>query len=1205
MRIKKLEITGFKSFVDRTVVHFDEDTVGIVGPNGCGKSNIVDAIRWAMGEQSARHLRGRQMQDVIFSGSDSRGPMGMAEVTLVFDNSDPTLTESLPLEYKDYAEIAVTRRLFRDGTSEYLINKTQVRLKDITDLFLGTGVGTKAYSIVEQGRIGLIVTAKPEDRRMLIEEAAGITKYKARKRQAEQKMDHTRQNLLRVGDIVKEIERNLAALKRQASKAERYVAYRQELEDLVLHEGAHRFLDLHVQSQYVLSELATVTESESRLQAELGAADGLLEGHRQETAQLQEEAEKAANLAFENQARVQAAEADLARLKDRLENLQTRSAAAASEQAELSQTQAAISAEHAELVERLHQSEAEEAGHAERALAEHETLATLRESEVATDKELAGLKSQQSTLLARAAAAKAALDGFEHRSVDLNTRRQSLHDESAQLTLSMEEGEARRAALTHQRQEILDGKRITQEQAQELDIRMKALREGAVEQDRELETAKGDLSAKRNRLRALEEIHRRLEGVGQGTKALLCTESDVLLGLVADRMDVPEAFTQAFAALMGERLQAVIVSDVERAAALLGDLRTASAGRAMVVPAFAPYVAGLGATPVEGPGILGRLADQLIVAPEDRNIVQTLVGDALVVESDAAAQALRAQGVLQTLVTLEGTVFSDRGTISGGSGDAVAAAMIEQKREMRELHEVIAVEDVHVTALLERRQTLRVQLAETGAAIERARAEAHHGDLAMVTAEKDLKRAEDELKGMAKRAEQVGREAAQIEGQLQSLTVEVEAGREALAESNRTSEALGKSVAEAELSAADQRARVAHQQSIVTDRKVVLAQIQERTGGLRNTASRLQKSLEELQSRIARTEAELVQCAEQSGETAARLVLAKEELLTSMTAAQAADTALSTAKQSLDASRAALAEREAALKAIRDSLSLESKMVQEHQMTSQRLALELEHLLGAMRDRFRGLDIRTVVGDYHARAAVDAAHKERISELTGLIDRMGPVNVDALREHAETEERYTFYTSQVADLEQALADLEKAIQQMNRESRRLFRETFDSVNAKFQVLFPKMFRGGAAQLRLTNPEDLLETGIEILAQPPGKKLGNIELMSGGEKALTAVSLIFAIFQHRPSPFCILDEVDAPLDEANVARYNEAIRSMTDSSQFILITHIKKTMQSVDILYGVTMQEPGVSKLVGVRVGQSGRAKLPAAEAVETPAVAVA
>jgi chromosome segregation protein len=1185
MRIRKLEICGFKSFVDRTVVHFDTDVVGIVGPNGCGKSNIVDAIRWSMGEQSAKHLRGKSMSDVIFNGSEHRGPHGFAEVTLTFDNTDPDGAAGLPLEYREYAEIAVTRRLFRDGTSEYLINKTQVRLKDVTDLFLGTGVGTKAYSIIEQGKIGLIVSARPEDRRMLIEEAAGITKYKARKKQAEQKMDQTRQNLLRVGDIVAEIERSLASLKRQAAKAERYVSYRRELEDLVLHEASHKLLEITVLRQVEERGRAVEAEREQASRAALGAREAELEVMRQAAHAAEDRAEKAQNAAFLADNEVRTNEAEIARARDRFRHFEERRAAATTERNDLERTIRDLIAEKQQLEEQLAQVEHEEAAEAERAIEEHERLEELRHGERVADQEANELRKRAAQAQAVVAAAEATLSGFERRLAEMSQRRVKLEDEIGRLTYEAEEIHQKRTELSAHVVAFSEGKRVSAEDRARLDAEMKQLREATVGSDRAVEHAKNELGQRRSRLRALEELHARLEGVGVGVKNLLRTKDPALLGLVADRLEAPAELTHAFAGLLGAELQCVVVSDVTRGAALLAELAQKKGGRASVIPARPRFVAGASPRPVRGEGVIGPLVDRLRFAPEDEGLARALVGDAVVVETIEVALRLAAAGVSETLVALDGTVVHGGGRVSGGQGDAIAAAMIEHKREIRELHEIVARKSDEVSALLAEQERLRHRIAEVGAALERARTDAHQAEIALVTAEKDLRRAEEQLAHAGKRR-------AVVEGELEDLTIalekardEHEAARERLDAGRASKEEASSGLEQAEMLAAEWRERVLGQQSVVTDRKVRLARVRERATATRGTVERLARSCDELRARIAKLDDEREEGAKGAGKAAAVVMVSREKLVDAVASAQASHAELSEARRALDEARQELGAREVDLKGLRGDLADASERLQKHEMALQRLAIEHQHLVEGVRERFRGLELARVVGDYHKRPPVDASHRARITELTELIDRMGPVNVDAVREHAEEQKRHAFYATQKADLEKALDDLEKAIQQMNRESKRLFKTTFEGINARFKALFPRMFRGGQAELRLTNPEDMLETGIEILAQPPGKKLGNIELMSGGEKALTAVSLIFAIFQFKPSPFCILDEVDAPLDEANVARYNEGIRSMTDRSQFILITHIKRTMQSVDVLYGVTMQEPGVSKLVSVRVNE--------------------
>ncbi len=1213
MHIRKLEISGFKSFVDRTVVHFDEDVVGIVGPNGCGKSNIVDAIRWCMGEQSAKHLRGRSMSDVIFAGSGTRGPHGMAEVTLTFDNADPAAALELPMEYRNWSEIAVTRRLYRDGTSEYQINKTPVRLKDITDLFLGTGVGTKAYSIIEQGKIGQIVSARPEDRRLVIEEAAGITKYKARRKQAEQKMDATRQNLLRVGDIVSEIERNLASLKRQAQKAERYVAYKNELEDLVLHEASHKLLELIVRAQVQEAARAETTEAAQAGRAALGAREAELEVHRQAAFVAEDRAEKAQTAAFHADNEVRTHEADLARARDRQRSMDERRRAATIEREDLAKQIVDLEAERVTLEDALIAAEQDEASEVERARGEAEQLADLEEQRSAADATAQDLRRRSSEAQAAVAGAEATLTGHARRLADMTSRHQRLADEEERLRLEADELAGKRDALVTAATELEDGKRTTVEERERLTEEAKVLREQAVEQDRAVEQAKNVLGQKRNRLRALEEIHARHEGVGAGTKVLLASKDPSIVGIVADRVEASPELLPALAGLLGDRLQAVVVDDLGRGLALLGDLARANKGRASVVTPHPKYVAGAASAPLpDDAGVVGRLADRLRYAAEDEALVRALVGDAVVAQDGEAAARLVATGAcVGAVVSLEGTVFLPDGTVRGGAGDAANAHLVEQRREMRELHEVVAAESDRVSGLLESQTQVRTRLAEVQVAVDRARNEAHQGELALVTAQKDLRRVEEQLAAAQRRLVHLGTELAELRQNLESVSGEEDAARAKLDEGRAAKEDVAGALEEAEERAAAWRGEVSRQQSVVTERKIALARVRERAAGVRGTVERIGRSVDEVRGRIVRLDDERESCAVASGESAARMWLAREQLIGAVERAQTAHEELRTARIALDELRAALGAQEMDLKGLRMEVGEAQERLSKHEMELARLEMERQHLLAGVAEKFRGLDLARVVGDYHKRPLVDAQHKARIGELHHLLDRMGPVNLDAMREHAEAEERFTYYKSQKDDLEKALDDLDKAIAQMNKETKRLFREAFEGINERFKVVFPKMFRGGTAELKLTNADDMMETGVEIFAQPPGKKLAVLEQMSGGEKALTAVSLIFAIFQFKPSPFCILDEVDAPLDEANVARYNEAIRSMTDRSQFILITHIKKTMQSVDVLYGVTMQEPGVSRLVSVRVNESGGGRrtvnpITGADAVASgPAAAVA
>lgn len=1184
MHIKKLEITGFKSFVDRTVIHFDHDIVGIVGPNGCGKSNIVDAIRWTLGEQSAKHLRGRAMEDVIFNGSDSRGPNGMAEVTLTFDNTNPEYAETLPPEYKDYPEIAVTRRLFRDGTSEYLLNKTQVRLRDVTELFLGTGVGTKAYSIVEQGRIGQIVSSRPEDRRLFIEEAAGVTKYKQRRKQAERKMDLTRQNLLRITDIVSEIDRLRASLKRQVAKAERFLEYRKELDDLSLHDATHRLLELIVTERVETDGLADAGEKAGAARTALRERESEIEVVREQSSLVEARTDEASRRAFEADNDVTTLHAEIERSTDRLTHLGDRLTAGRAELEDIRARVLTLKAEGADFTARIEDLSQDERAREADALAETEALAELQGEEARASDEVLSLRRKTGELTALAAGAEARIDGAAQRVQDGRARRDKVSAEREALTAELSDHVARKAALAQSVQEFAEGKKLSAEEKLQLEKELEGLRARQLESERAVDSAKNELSIKRNRLRALEDLHRRLEGVGAGARALLGKGDARVLGLVADRLEAPEELTLAVAGLLGRALQTVVVSDTAAGLELLAELQKSERGRADVI-GLSP-AGGTGDEPeqVSDARVLGRVADRLKFASGDEAL-RALVGDAVYVASGAdAVEVARSAGV--TAVALDGTVARPDGVVSGGSGDDVASGMIEQKREMKQLRaELTRLEAEHARVQGEH-TALRARLTEVGTALERAREQAHEGELAHITAEKDLARAESEIERAEARIAKLGTELTDIDAALEQAAVQEAESRAQLDGLRTQLEHLNHDLARAEGTAGAWRERVATQLSLVTERKVRLAQVKEQVEAARAALERVTSSLAELEARGTRLDEELNEASAAYGDTAARIMTAREMRIEAAQAAKLAHAELDEARTLLEQVRGNLAGQEAELKTLRDALSVLDEAVRRHEMAAQRIGLEREHLLQKVRERFRGLDLRRVVGDYHMRVPPDAEQRRRIDELTQLIDRMGPVNLDAKAEHDDAERRFKELNDQKVDIEKALVELEHAIKHMNKESRRRFKETFDAVNDLFKKTFQKMFRGGRAELLLTDPDDLLGSGVDIMAQPPGKKLGNIELMSGGEKALTAVSLIFAIFQHRPSPFCILDEVDAPLDEANVTRYNETIRAMTHSSQFILITHIKKTMQSVDVLYGVTMGEPGVSRIVSVKVNEN-------------------
>lgn len=1194
MKIKKIQIAGFKSFVDPAVVKFDHDVTCIVGPNGCGKSNIVDAIRWVMGEQSAKNLRGKGMEDVIFNGSESRGPNGFAEVTITFDNTD----QLAPPEYNDYLEIAVTRRLDRTGNSEYKINKTSVRLMDVTNLFLGTGVGRRAYSIIEQGRIGLVVSAKPQDRRHLIEEAAGITKFKAKKRAAERKMEHTQQNLLRITDIILEIQKTLASLKRQAQKAERYKRYRSEIRDLDLWVASHKYFELIGQQRVVRSQLSSVSTSADEARAALAAREAELEAERLSLQEVEGDVEQAQNSAYEADNAAKLLQSEVAHAIEQLSQLQHREQVVEQELAGLGAQQRELAKDAESLTARLASLEGDEEAQAAAlsdAAAEFERrreVAAESESAVAAARETVGRTDK------RVARAEADLAGFERRREDIRNRQSRLVAEESELKGRIvelrQEGEELKARLEglHSSQEKLG------EHRGQLEEELAQFREQIVESDSRVEQLRTDLATKRSRLHSLLEIQQRFEGVGAGVRALMTrfgndsgpsgrpdgrqADSGVQ-GLLADRFDCPPELTRSLSAALGEKLQYVVVDDLSAGVDAVRYLSEGKRGRATLMPSVPRVTTAQQIDTPVGDGVVGALCDLVRVSDSDRVLAEHMLGDVLVVEDlDTARRLHEAGNDFRVLVTTDGQVLSADGSLSGGDGEDAGAHLIEVKREIRELGDVVGKLETHMEEAMVHHGGLRTAIAQRQAALEGTRTDAHSKEIALVTADKDLRRVEDAQRSGEAREEKL---AAEIQELAQMLGGDSD--EEAAAHGERSDALSAREVALAVLESASEsnlqtRSAVDEQSAVVTEVRVRAAQAKQQLEGDKAVAERLRRSLEEAEQRETRLAAEVIEFARQQGQVAGRATAGRERLLELVSEARETSARVSELRETFDAARSALTESEAEMRRVRVTIDADIEEASGLSLKERETSIALEHLLEAVQEKHR-TDIRIELTEYHDRALPDTAVHDRVRELQSIVERMGEINLTAIEEYQERSTRFEYLSAQKLDLDTALLQLDKAIRQMNRKSRQMFRDTFHEVNSRFKAMFPRMFGGGRAELRLTEPDNILESGIDIIAEPPGKKLTSIELMSGGEKALTAVSLIFAIFQYKPSPFCLLDEVDAPLDEANIERYCEMIRSMTGHSQFILISHSKTTMAAADVLYGVTMETPGMSKLVSVEM----------------------
>lgn len=1206
MRIKKIEMVGFKSFCDKTPFVFADNLTAIVGPNGCGKSNVVDAMRWVMGSKSAKQLRGLTMESVIFAGTEARGPLGMAEVTFVLDLSDGVV----PPQYSGYREVEVTRRLFRDGTSEYAIQKVPARLQDIRDLFLGTGVGHYAYAIIEQGRVGEIVSSRPETRRQFIEEAAGITKYKDKKHKAELKMASTRHNLLRIGDIVAELDSSMRRLWRAAKKAERFEAYRDEVADLERWRISGRLLgNLNARrvAERSLGDLSLgVTQADAHIaHQEATLAAGRLELRELEVALSDRQAELAN---VDN--RVKLLEAQLDHKRSEIGQLGRR---ADLDAAEAERLEEAIGRYQVELEETREALKAVEAEYEERKalLATREQdLDEVRDSQADVDERVESYRGRSSRVDTRLATLDVDRRSAAQRVEEASERRDQLHGILEGLRDRLHELEPRVVELSAR----LEAGRAENEERrvrrEEASTRHRQLLEQVSRLEVELDTVRGQLHRSKSRQGSLEEIQRRYEGFQQGTRAIMehageLGSAEAIRGVLADVVDTPAEYEAAVEAVLGERLGAILVEDQQVSVGAVSYLKAGQLGRSCFLPlngtseSFGAHGMASGAASlgfesggdneILDPSVRGRILDLVQVQGQYQGVADRLLGDVVVVGSlEDALRVWRAQKAPRTVVTLEGEVVDPLGLVSGGSSGAAGGGVLAQKREIRELVEICEDLQRHHDELHERLVATKQEVRSVEEELEDLRRIIHLAEMDILADSKDLESARTQISEHRQRLGAHEAELASIEELLENLTSrQAEWHRESdslVTEQASAQEQLQLGLTEAERA----RGRVAQLAGETAELRVNVARSAEQQNTRQRDIARLLKDMETARERLEG----LAQSAAQSRERV--IVLEQEVADGDAERLQFSSVAMDLGERVAEegsvcaAHRLALDEKEAGLRALREERRSQAEEREDLRLRLLELDKDWEHLAERLAERHR-VSPEDVLHDYHLRPLFDdelVAHLDKQSRI--LESLRSTYNPGARQELEELSERHTFLVAQKQDLEDALDRLEKAIQKINKTSRARFREAFEGINAEFQSVFPRLFKGGKARLEISQSGDILNAGVDIVAQPPGKKLQSVDIMSGGEKALTAVALLFAIFRYKPSPFCLLDEVDAPLDDVNVERFNELVREMAEDTQFVMITHNKRTMALADSLYGVTMDPPGCSRVVRVSFKEASR-----------------
>jgi chromosome segregation protein len=1300
MRLQRLEINGFKSFSDRSELAFDDGVTAIVGPNGCGKSNVADAITWVMGEQSAKSLRGDKMEDVIFSGSDARKPTAAAEVKLrlsgflkmVADNgngngngnghhspvaSDFSRTavtadvdDRNPAEAgrhdvagrDDLAErviqsvareVEVTRRLYRSGESEYLIDGQVCRLKDIHDLLMDTGLGAKAYAIIEQGKIGVILSSRPTDRRQLIEEAAGVTKYKARRRAAELKLEAAQQNLTRIDDIVFEVEKQRGTLKRQAAKARRYQRLRDELKrwEKVLFARKYRQL-----AETIASARARLAEARERESAAAGRVSEIeidLGRVRIELVEAESRATAAREAAHARELSINRQQQQITFDREQVQTLDARAAALAGE---LEAIELRREPARASVVSRR-DAAAEADKERDRAAAAY---ASESEAYEAAHREIEGLEADveaaRSEVFSAINSATALRHAVEHAAMAREKVAETLSK------LDVESGdvrvEAERAAV--ERAGASDGLRRTHDAIEATRIartaRESELASARIEHEwraRSVRAREHELAGLEARLRSLEELEAARAGYGDAPRAVLAQANGQVnqQGAVADYLEVEAGYERAVEASLGDLLQHVVVERPEHAAAGFQLVRQSGAGRCgFVITTATPTetVRAEHARSLQDGVVL--LSSIVRVNGPYSTAIRSAVGDAWIAGSfEQAAEASRLTPL--PIATLDGEVFHGPAIVSGGAR-AEGRGILETRREIKELRERIGVERSALMRLAQEAADLEATIAQASNAIAALNAEHHKHEKATVAFESQLRHAADEETRLAQRAEQLVRERRQAEEERDALDRREQEAHASIARLENDQRLADERLTVAQRRLFEARESVEELSRRAAEAGAAHAALVERASALAAEVRRLEEAAAELEARAAARRIELDESRGRVRELRQSIAVGEVQLDADVTGLDALRQAVMTADDRVVSLRATTDEQEAVLKQARAALDAVRAVVSELDIARATAEGDLSHLAytcedavnatldqvlveveqleqagqdvpdaAALRadeptededssgvrlqaDTADAADIRlkpdaTEKKPDATEKGADAAEKgddavataqqrtmsaeEAIAALRGKIERLGPVNMMAIEQFDELDERHTFLSTQRKDLVESIAQTSEAIKRIDETTRQRFSEAFTAINRNFQETFSTLFGGGRAGLALLDETDPLESGIEIIAQPPGKRLQSVQLLSGGEKALTAIALMFGMFKYKPSPFCLLDEIDAPLDDANIGRFVEMLRGMQQHTQFIVITHNRKTMEIADRLYGVTMEEPGVSKLISVQL----------------------
>ena len=1182
MYLKRLELQGFKSFADRTVLEFKSGITSVIGPNGSGKSNISDAIRWVLGEQSMKSLRGSKSEDVIFAGTQARKSLGFAEVSMVIDNADG----KLPIEY---SEVTVTRKIYRSGETGYFINKVPCRLKDVLELFMDTGIGKDGYSIIGQGKIDEILSNKSEDRRKIFEEAAGIVKYRTRKAESEKKLEQTKLNLLRINDILSEIETNIEPLKMQSEKAKKYLDLREELKNIEVGLFLHNISEYKEKLEKIVEDIKIVEEQNASENEKMQNLQKAKEELKNSIDEITSKIEEMQNLSFESTNKIEKINSEIGISKERIQNNNVNNER--------------LSKEIEEVKQRIAELEEEQ----KQKLSKKENLATNREK---FQKELDEKQKELEELTKKLSAKELEIED-KKKNIEKNTdEKYELISEISSLDTNLENIEKREKAAKAEIQsltlEIDSTRNDKQEKSKDFyDIEFKknelskSLKEKADKKSESMQKIKDfdttlnnlayEINMKDSRLKFLIETEKEKEGYTRSVKSLLnACEKDSKLnkgvnGVLANLISVDKKYETAIEMCLGQATQNIVTDTEEDAKKLVEYLRENKLGRASFLPV----------TSVKGrkldriiknstEGVIGVASDLVKCNKKYEQIVLNLLGRTLIVENmDTAIQMAKLNSYSFRIVTLDGDIISNTGSITGGSIQTKTVNLLGRSREIEDLEKALKELQVKKEEVAKEKQDYTESVTDTIEEVTRIEKELQDIEVVYAAENQKILNIEDSISKLEARREKIKAELEELSKQKLDNNMQKEEKQERINYLEKEIENISKVVEEFALNNKDNQKYIDDLNFDITNLKISVTSFDESGTSIDEMVERIKQDIENNKQSILNKEENIQRINEEKANLEANIVNLEEQI-------NKIKSDVSNSSEIIEGLKANRIEANEKLKKSEEEISIEFNTIEDIKgelvkldVKKTKLEQDLEQVVNNLWVEYE-LTPNNAEG-YKKPDNVQKAARD-VNSLRTQIKELGSINVDSIEEYKKTKERYEFMCEQRLDMENTAAKLRNIIQEMTQTMKEQFVEKFKEINKNFNEVFTELFGGGKAELKLEDENNVLECGIDIQAQPTGKKLQNMMLLSGGEKAFTAIALLFAILKINPAPFCVLDEIEAALDDVNVYRFAEYLKKFSAETQFLVITHRKGTMEAANTVYGVTMEENGVSKLLSMKLG---------------------